>query len=148
MPFPIPLLAPVTMTERPSIDVSMCDAFDWIGLAAERDSNHAFQLIIIRYFYLTASIYTPRIPPTIPNLFREPVRIFRGPEFTYNPVFEALRVNSLRSLIANVEFYERTGLRCGVWHILTRSNRLFRVEVRRLISKRCQPPGEDARLNS
>jgi len=23
MPFPIPLLAPVTMTERPSIDVSM-----------------------------------------------------------------------------------------------------------------------------
>src|ERR1700748_1227838 len=25
MPFPIPLLAPVTMTERPSIDVSMCD---------------------------------------------------------------------------------------------------------------------------
>jgi hypothetical protein len=49
---------------------------------------------------------------------------------------------------ANVEFHAGTGLRCGLWHMLTKSNRLFRVEIRRPISKRCQPPGEDARLNS
>ena len=64
------------------------------------------------------------------------------------PVSEVLRVNSSPSSMANVEFYAPTGLRCGVWHILTKSNRLFRVEVPRLISRKCQPPGADARLNS
>src|ERR1700742_4760209 len=36
IPFPIPLLAPVTMTERPSIDVSMCDPFGFeVGATRE-----------------------------------------------------------------------------------------------------------------
>src|ERR1700692_3885172 len=40
MPFPIPLLAPVTMTERPSIDVSTCDPGGFQNwLSNSRDSN-------------------------------------------------------------------------------------------------------------
>src|ERR1700730_4676308 len=40
MPFPIPLLAPVTMTERPSIDVSTCDPVGLQNrLSNSRDSN-------------------------------------------------------------------------------------------------------------
>jgi hypothetical protein len=40
MPFPIPLLAPVTMTERPSIDVSTGDPVGFQKMVSNsRDSN-------------------------------------------------------------------------------------------------------------
>src|ERR1700722_9568199 len=85
-----------------------------------------------------------------PTLYAPSVHLAacRAGKLAENPVFEALRVTSLRRLIANVKFYARRGLLCRAWHILTKSNRLFRVETRRPIPKRCQPPGEDARLNS
>src|ERR1700733_4084435 len=45
MPFPIPLLAPVTMTERPSIDVSTYDPVGvQDGLSNSSDSNTRYSL--------------------------------------------------------------------------------------------------------